>query len=299
MPTPNQTPTPFNSGRFTGISNQGGAYVYNPPEEHLVAGRLRELQSRNNPLVANARARALRRANARGDVNSSYSAGAAETAAMEAMLPVAMQDSDTLTRVNIQNAQNAAERAIAEANANAAQGSAAVGAAMAAAERDNARMARDLQLQMQRESLAFQGEQAGYGRQHDFDMFERQMGRDLTLGERQFLQQLAMNEQGFGFNRQLQEDAYGQDLGRMGMDWQMQRDLGNQQGDWQARIMALGDRYAAQDFQRGFYQNIFMSGMQNPYMLGDPAAFDGIMNLALGGVPGSAADAFWSSVFPR
>ena len=297
MPEPSVIPQSFSSGRFTGL--QGGATVYNPPEEHLVAGRLRELQSRNNPLVQRARSAALRRANARGDINSSYAAGAAENAAFDAMMPVAMQDSNTLTRVHMQNVQNAQDRAIAEANANAAQGSAAVGAAMAAVERDNAKQARDLQLQLQREQLAFQGEQAGYGRQHDFDLIQQQLGRDLTLGERQFFQQLAMNEQGFGFNRQLQEDAYGQDLGRMGMDWQMQRDLGNQQGDWQARIMALGDRYAAQDFQRGFYQNIFMSGMQNPYMLGDPAAFDGIMNLALGGVPGSAADAFWSSVFPR
>ena len=297
MPEPAGLPQSFQSGRFTGL--QGGATVYRPPEEHLVAGRLRELQSRNNPLVQRARSMALRRANARGDVNSSYAAGAAENAAFDAMLPVAQQDSDTLTRVHMQNAQNEQDRAIAEANANAAQGSYAVGQAMAAAERDNAEAARNLQLQLQRERLAYEGEQAGYGRSHDVDMFQRALGRDLTVGEQQFLQQMALGQQGFGFTRQLQEDAYGHDIGRMGFDWQMQRDLGNQQGDWASRLAQQQFQYGNQRWQQDLYSNFMNTVINNPDMFGDPQAVDGMMQFFFGSEPGSAPASFFQSVFGR
>lgn len=299
VPAPyQQPPTPFSGGGFSGLQlGQGGAYVYSPPPEHLVSGQLRQLQSRSNPLVQRARADALRRANARGDINASYAAGAAEGAAFDAMMPVAMQDSATLTRVHMQNAQNAQDRAIAEANANAARGGDAIGATLAAAERDNAEAARNLQLQLQRERLAFEGEQAGYGREHDVGMFERALGRDLTLGERNFLQQMALNEQGFGFTRQLGEDEYGRDIGRMGYEWARDRDLTNQQGDWQSRILDQQNQYNIGGFQRGFFQNIIMSGISNPDVIGNPQAWDGLINFVMGAVPGSASNNFWNSLF--
>lgn len=297
MPEPT-TPNPFSAGRFTGIqAGQGGVYVYNPPEEHLVAGRLRQLQSRDNPLVQRARADAARRANARGDINSSYAAGAAEGAVFDAMLPVAQQDSDTLTRVNIQNADAARQMAIAEAQARAAEGSAAVGATLAAAERDNALAARDLQLQMQRERLAFEGEQSGYGREHDVAMFERALGRDLTLGERDFLQQMALGQQQFDFTRQLGEDEYGRDIGRMGFEWEMQRDLGNQRGDWEARLAEQAFRYGNENFQREFFLGVVMSGINNPDVIGNPQAWDGLFNFLMGSEEGSAPNRFWNSLF--
>lgn len=274
--------------------------MYRPPEEHLVSGRLRQLQSRGNPLVAQARADALRRANARGDVNASYAAGSAENAAIQAMLPVAQQDADILTRVNIQNANAIQQAQQAELALRAQMGNEAVGATLAAAQRDIAQAERDQALQMQRERLAFEGEQAGYGREHDFAMLERNLGRELTLSERQFMQDMARAEQGFGFQRQLQEDAYGQDIGRMGYEWDMQRDLVNQRGDWEARGRLMdyefGNRISMQQFAYGMLTNIF----SNPDQFGDPQAVDGMLRYLFGSEPGSFTASFFDSILgPR
>lgn len=60
-----------------------------------VAGRLSKLMDVNNPIIAQARANAIKSANDRGMANSSMASGAAEEAAVASMLPVAQQDAQT------------------------------------------------------------------------------------------------------------------------------------------------------------------------------------------------------------
>lgn len=279
------------------LTQQGGAYIYRPQESDLVAGRLRQLQSRANPLVQASRRDALRRANARGDLNSSYAAGAAEQAAYAAMLPVAQQDSDTLTRVNMQNLQSIQNQQNYEQALNALQGQEIAAGAMAAAQRDIAQQERELGLQLQRERLAFEGEQAGFGREHDIGMFERSLGRDLTMQERDFLGRMGLGEQDIWGRRQLQEDAYGQDIGRAGFNWGMQRDLANQQADIGARQSYLDFQIGSQQFMQTLIGGFLASAMQNPDQFGNVQALDGMLQFIGGNVPGSFMEGFWDSFF--
>lgn len=302
MPSPFVQPAPvtsardFTQGPFSGITFNGGAVVYNPPPEHLVSGQLRQLQSESNPLVRAARERAMRLANARGSIDGSYSAGAAARATIDAMLPVAQQDSATLTNVqmnnlsNIQNAQQAERDRREMLAANLAAGYSA------AQDRELARAELDQRLQMQREQLAFQGEQAGYGRQHDLTMGNFNLGADLARGDQDI----------YG-RRQLLADTYGYDIGRMDRgylhdlsraDQGYGHDLGRMgaQFGYQSQLSYQDYMQATQQWQQALYRDIANSFVSNPDLLSNPQAMDGILTFLLGGTGGTYSDSFFGNL---
>jgi len=79
-------------------------------EDELVENRLQDLLDSDNPLLARARTRGMQMANARGLLNSSIAAQAAEEAAYNQAFQIASQDADTYRQAASQNvdAQNRA-----------------------------------------------------------------------------------------------------------------------------------------------------------------------------------------------
>ena len=75
-----------------------------------VSAQLDTILGKDSPYITRARAGATQTANSRGLVNSSIAAGAGEAAAIDAALPIAMQDANTFstTRLTNQGAQNTA-----------------------------------------------------------------------------------------------------------------------------------------------------------------------------------------------
>lgn len=71
------------------------AETVNVGSNSTVAGQLNGLIAQNSPYLQAARAGAAKQANSRGLINSSIAAGAGETAAIQAALPIAQQDAAT------------------------------------------------------------------------------------------------------------------------------------------------------------------------------------------------------------
>ena len=72
--------------------------------DQTVEGRINNLTDPNNPLIAQARSRALQNMNGRGLLNSSIAMGAADSAAYDAALPIATADAATAAKAASYNA---------------------------------------------------------------------------------------------------------------------------------------------------------------------------------------------------
>jgi hypothetical protein len=135
------------------------AYVRTPQANELSGTRISALLASDNPYMRNAQQRGLEVAGRRGLLNSSMAAGSAQRSAIEAAAPLALQEAGVFEGAASDNQQYlnqlalaAQERSTAEENRRAALA--------AGGERDATR------LQMQREDLAFRGEQSGLDRSH-------------------------------------------------------------------------------------------------------------------------------------
>jgi len=138
-----------------GTANRAYTRTVNPSE--LVSSQLASLTNPNSAYIKQARAQAFADANARGGIGSSYAMGNAQGAAIRAALPIAQADADAQQKAQTENLGYLNQYDIARMNANAA-GAGASSAAAAQAAHDEA------VLRMQRESLAYNGEQAGLQR---------------------------------------------------------------------------------------------------------------------------------------
>jgi hypothetical protein len=226
-----------------GVRGAERAYVTDAGPQDLVENRVTNLLASDNPYVANARSRGLASAAKRGNLNSSIAAGSAERAAIESALPIATTDANTMSQTRMlnqtelnknlmQERQIQNEMLLGATNAAAAAAGGAAGARQAALEADIQRQA---QLQMQRERLAFEGEQGGLQRQFQDYMSRQGYGMDLgrmqaefgyDIGRagygadlsdrsnyRQFLNQMSLDNNRFANNRY---DAFiASDLGRL------------------------------------------------------------------------------------
>jgi hypothetical protein len=211
--------------------SDGRAYTGNVQGNELVERRLGTMLNRgDSSYLENARMRGLQAAARRGLGNSSIAAGSSERSAIEAAMPIAQADAQTYLQTRMQNQQDLNQNLMQERDIANRMLEAEYNREMSSSQRDQDRAdafhARQLQLQMQRENLAFEGEQQGLSRQQQ-EMMSR-------LG---FSQQLGLNEQGFGF-----------DLGRMGA----QNQYALQQMGYQ---FDLTDRNAGRDFQRTIYRD--------------------------------------------
>lgn len=287
MPTPINPPPNYNinqqtrgGGLMSGVGfGAGGLYQYIPPDEHLVAGQLKKNIDLKSPLMRQARQNAMEVAMARGAADTSYQAGAAQRATIDSMLPIASQDSETLTRVGQMNAQNAQDAANLQAqlNAQSAQGGGQIVYDMTGAEEAD----RQLQLQLQRERLAFEGEQNAYGREHGMSMGLFDLYGNLYQGQQNFGNQRQLGFDEFGFNRALRGDdfLYNSSLARQNADLDMRQSYMNYQ---------MGVGRGMQDF----YQQIILGGMRNPEFMADPEGFFGFAQFATGQVPGPGSNFF-------
>lgn len=83
----------------------GGAYTQTPSADQFTSNRLNDLISGNSRYIQNARNTAAASAAARGLGNSSYAAGNAELAAINAAMPIAQQDAQTSAQAALANQQ--------------------------------------------------------------------------------------------------------------------------------------------------------------------------------------------------
>jgi len=247
-------------------ASRGGttAWHYRPPEADLVSGRMARMRRENDPYMQQSKQGAMELANARGQMNSDYAAGAAQRAAIESALPIAAQDSETLTRIGLANSE--ADRRWQELElqkqiASSQGGPAFINTGPSEAELER-RYAHDLQLQ--RERLAFEGEQNGLGRGHDYGM--GLMGIEAGL-----------------FGDQM---GYQYDLGRMGQEYGYNRGLAQLgaslglQSDYFNNMFGMQRDQAAS--RASLYNNMINNGMQVPEFMANPEAFLGFTQAVLG-----------------
>ena len=281
MPTnPGTTTVGTFPGGISGVSmGAGNAWHYNPPKEHLVAGQLQGLMNPQGQYIGQARQTAMELANARGQANSSYAAGAAERAAIDAALPIASQDSETLTRIGLSNAGNSAQQSMLEQQLRA-QSNQGGGIIMDTSGARQDEFAHDLQ--MQRERLAFEGEQSGLGRDQEYGM--GLMGQEYGTYR---------GQQDFANQRQLGYDRYGQELGQMGQAFGYNSSLARLGSDLGIRGNYYDNVFGSQRDQQRFgfdmqgsrmqlYGQLLGQGMQIPEYMADPEALLGFLQFTAG-----------------
>lgn len=206
---------------FQGTANR--AYTRQVQPNELSQNQITGLLSRADPYIANARQRGEEFSAGRGLLNSSAAAGASERAAIEAAAPLAMQDAqmygtaagqnlDALNQMALQQLQASTQRGIASSNSAAA-------AAAAEAQRRAA-------LQLQREQLAFSGEQNQLDRGQQWGMQNLNLLGQNWLGNQNLGRQNWLADQDVG--RAMQTASYGTALGLYGQGMQNLINLPNQ-----------------------------------------------------------------------
>lgn len=162
-------------------TTDGRAYTRNVGSNNLVRNQLSTLLAEDGAFLNQAENKARRFAASRGLGNSDMAAAAGVSAAIEQGLPIAMADAATYNQADSQNQEVLnnnlmQEREISNRLVEAGMSRDAANSAAAEATR-RAQIEAANRLQLQREALAFEGEQAGLGRQHEFD----RMGYDVQL----------------------------------------------------------------------------------------------------------------------
>ena len=236
----NQPPVPRNSQAQGIQGTDGRAYTGSVQGNELVSNQLSSLLAQDGRYIQNARNRGLQAASRRGLGNSSIAAGSSERAALEAGLPIATADAQTYYSTRSQNQQDLNQNLMQEREISNRMLEAGLNRDMQSSQRDqdraDAASSRQLQLQMQRENLAYQGEQEGLSRQQQ--EFMSRLGYDQTLG---------VNQQNYGF-----------DLGRMSSDYNFRDQMANNDA---YRQNWLG----SESFSRDLYGNFALNAQQNQY----------------------------------
>lgn len=299
MPSSNELRGISATGEFgspTTATGPGGAFVYRPPDAHLVAGQLRQNINSRSPLMLQAAGNAQALSAARGMGTGAYAIGEAQRATIDSMLPIASQDSATLTKVGMANADAIREHQVRNAGANA-QAAATGGQTVLDMTGEN-EANRQHELQLQRERLAFEGEQGAYGRDQQSSMGLMDIYGNMYQGQQNFANQRQLGFDEFGFGRTMANDQFG--YGRMLANDQFgyNSQLANQNADLDIRQSYFNYRQGqARDLQN-FYQNIILGGMGNPEFMAYPQAFFGFAQFATGMVEGPGSS-FFRNLFGR
>lgn len=272
-----------------------GTFQYQPPEDHLVSGQLRRNINDRSPLMQQAAGNAQALANARGMGSGAYAIGEAQRATIDSMLPVASQDSETLTKIGMQNAKNAHEQSLMQQQASMAGSGGGFNVVEDTSAHDR-EAERQLRLQLQREALAFEGEQSAYGREQQSAMGLMDQYGNLYQGQQNFANQQQLGYDQFGFGRALAGDQFGYQRGLQGDQFGYNSALARQNADLDIRQSYFNYNTSMASGMQQFYNNIIMQGMQNPDFMADPEGFFGFAQYAMGQVPGAGAD-FFSGLF--
>jgi hypothetical protein len=244
------------------------AYTRNVTGNELVQNQMQGLMNRGGAYMQNAARRGMETANRRGLLNSSIASGAAERSSLEAAMPIAQADASTYGRAQTENLdalnrglmqeRDIMNQQTMEGLRAAASGQNAQAQAMLARER------MQMELQSQRENLAFQGEMQGLDRGQQQWLAQFGLGADLTRGQ-----------QGFGFQSALGQQGLQQDIGRMSaadyFDSQAgQRDTLNQ--------LTMAEHGMGLQAMGNFYNRMGDEFWDNPGTMNDPYVIQGIMN---------------------
>jgi hypothetical protein len=162
------------------------AYTRQVTGDELVENRINSMTNRADPYMQNAARRGVQTAARRGMGLSSIAAGAAERSALEAAMPIASADAATFGRTQAENME-ALNRGLMQErdiqNQQTIEGSRLAQAGSDTAMRERiAMMGFDVDLQRQRENLAFAGEQQGLDRSQQQWMAQFGLGADLARG---------------------------------------------------------------------------------------------------------------------
>lgn len=233
------------------------AYTRQVTGNELVQNQMTGLMNRGGAYMRNAAQRGLETANRRGLLNSSIASGAAERSSLEAAMPIAQADAATYGRTQAENME-ALNRGLMQErdimNQQTLEGQRQAGQGISAG--INAQLTREgmaLDLQRQRENLAFQGEMQGLDRSQQQWMAQFGLGADLTRGQ-----------QGFGFDQQRMalQDYYDSQQG--------QRDTLNQltMMEYGMGVQAMGN------FYNQFGDRLF----EEPEVYADPYVQQAIFN---------------------
>jgi hypothetical protein len=235
--TMNFDPRIGNAALPQGIYGAGNrAYVRDVQGSELAQNQVANITNQNSALMRNAAMQGNRRANARGNINSSMAAEAAQNAVIEAATPLALSDAQAYREAAGQNQQFLNQRDIADMqNQTQREGQ--------WASTQGQILANEGALQRQRENLAYSGEQEELARRYGFQMsgLENQ------------------------FNTERDYRNYGFDLGRMGQQYDMEYNYGQMAQDADMRRQVYADQYTrTQDYFGGLMDR----------MLEDPDIFD-------------------------
>src|SRR5574343_916333 len=212
--TMNFDPRIGNAALPQGIYGAGNrAYVRDVQGSELAQNQVANIQNQNSALMRNAAMQGNRRANARGNINSSMAAEAAQNAVIEAATPLALSDAQAYREAAGQNQQFLNQRDIADMqNQTQREGQ--------WASTQGQILANEAALQRQRENLAYSGEQEELARRYGF--------------------QMAGLENQFGTERDYRN--YGFDLGRMGQQYGMEYNYGQMAQDADMRRQVYADQ---------------------------------------------------------
>jgi len=200
---------------FRGAANR--AFVRDVQRDELTSDQLNRLLQSNSPYIQQAQRAGTRGAAARGLGNSSIAAGASQAAAIQAGMPIAQADAAAFGQAAESNQRflNEQQMSLERNETSLAAAGMQAGAATA-----NAELAARNALQMQRERLAFEGEQGGLDRMFREGMANLGHMHNLGMLDAQTGARLMEMAQGFQF-----------DIGRMGFqqDWQAGQNSLNRQ----------------------------------------------------------------------
>jgi hypothetical protein len=255
-----QVAPPRNSQAQGIYGTDNRAYTRQVTGNELVQNQMRGLMNRGGAYMQNAAQRGMETANRRGLLNSSIAAGSAERSSLEAAMPIAQADAAAYGRTQSENMGALNQGLMQERdilNQQTLEGQRQAGAGVAAGlQAQIAREGMQLELQRQRENLAFQGEQSGLDRFQQQHLAQFGLGADLTRNQQMF---------GFDMNRmQTQmglQDFYDSRAG--------QRDMNNQ--------MQLAEFGAGLNVMNRFYGNFADDFFINPEVYADPAIRDAVL----------------------
>ena len=212
------------------------AYVRDVQGSELAQNQVANITNQNSALMRNAAMQGNRRANARGNINSSMAAEAAQNAVIEAATPLALSDAQAYREAAGQNQQFLNQRDIADMqNMTQREGQ--------WASTQGQILANEAALQRQRENLAYSGEQAELARRYGF--------------------QMAGLENQFGTERDYRQ--YGFDLGRQQQQYGLEYNYNQMMQDADMRRQVYADQYTR---SQDYFSNLMGR------MLSDPDIFD-------------------------
>lgn len=180
-----------------GANGSGTALGTVTPDE-LTSNQLTGLIDQNSDYIKQARLQANNTANSRGELNGSIAAGNAQGAAIQAALPIASANANTIANLQTTNLNNLSKTQTANIGANATMTAAgmAAGASMYDTRQNN-----EGALLRQEDQDAFQGEQNELAFQNSYDMNmsmdQFNLGASLLTGQQSFYNQAgiaAMND---------------------------------------------------------------------------------------------------------